>query len=41
MICNPPKPNYFFGDCSECPGPTDLENEGVFTDNAIENITFK
>jgi hypothetical protein len=33
----------FFHDCSECPGPTDLENtlEHVFTDNAIENIAFK
>jgi hypothetical protein len=43
MICNPSQTNYFFRDCSECPGPTDLENtlENVFTDNAIENITFK
>jgi predicted metal-binding protein len=42
MICNPPQTNCFFHDCSECPGPTDLENtlEDVFTDNAIENITF-
>jgi hypothetical protein len=33
----------FFLDCSECPGPTNLENtlEDVFSDNAIENITFK
>jgi predicted metal-binding protein len=32
-----------FHDCGECPGPTDLENtlEDVFSDNAIENITFK
>jgi hypothetical protein len=43
MICNPPQTNCFFCDCSECPGPTDLKNtlENVFTDNAIENITFK
>jgi hypothetical protein len=33
----------FFHDCSECPGPTDLENtlEDVLTDNAIESIAFK
>jgi hypothetical protein len=32
----------FFRGCSECPEPTDLENAlDVFTDNAIENITFK
>jgi hypothetical protein len=33
----------FFRDCSESPEPTDLENtlEDVFTDNAIEKITFK
>jgi hypothetical protein len=39
MICNPPQTNYFFPDCSECPGHTDLENtlEDVFTDNSIEN----
>jgi hypothetical protein len=32
-----------FHDLSEYPEPTDLENtlEDVFTDNAIENITFK
>jgi hypothetical protein len=43
MICNPPQTNCFFHDCSLYPGPTDLENtlEDVFTDNAIENITFK
>jgi hypothetical protein len=43
MICNPPQTNCFFRDCSECSGPTDLENtlEDVFTDNAIGNITFK
>jgi hypothetical protein len=43
MICNPPQTNCFFHECSECPGPVDLENtlENVFTDNAIENITFK
>jgi hypothetical protein len=43
MICNPPHINYFFRDCSECPGPIDIENtlEDVFTDNAIENTTFK
>jgi hypothetical protein len=43
MICNPPRTNCFFRDCSKCPGPTNLENtlEDVFTDNAIENITFK
>jgi hypothetical protein len=43
MICNPPQTNYFFHDCSECPGPTNLDNtlEDVFTDNGIENITFK
>jgi hypothetical protein len=43
MICNPPQKNRFFCDCSECPGPTNLENtlEDVFSDNAIENITFK
>jgi hypothetical protein len=35
--------NCFFRDCSECPGPTDLENtlEDILTDNATENITFK
>jgi hypothetical protein len=35
--------HLFFRDCSECPGPTDFENtlEDIFTDNAIENITFK
>jgi predicted metal-binding protein len=34
---------FFSCDCGECPGPPDLENtlEDVFTDNAIENITFK
>jgi hypothetical protein len=43
MICNPPQKNCSFRDCSERPGPTDLENtlEDVFTDNAIENIAFK
>jgi hypothetical protein len=43
IICNPPQINCFFYDCSEYPGPTNLENklEDVFTDNAIENITFK
>jgi hypothetical protein len=43
MICNPFQTNCFFHDCSECPGPTDLENtlEDVFTDNAIENIAVK
>jgi hypothetical protein len=43
MICNPPETNCFFRDCSECPGPTNLKKilEDVFTDNAIENITFK
>jgi hypothetical protein len=43
MICNPSQTNCFFCDCSECPGPTNLENtlKDVFTDNAIENITFK
>jgi hypothetical protein len=43
MICNPPQTNWFFCVCSECPGSTNLENtlEDVFTDNAIENITFK
>jgi hypothetical protein len=43
MNCNPPQTNCFFRDCSEFPGPTDLENtlEDVFTDNAIENIAFK
>jgi hypothetical protein len=43
MICNPPQSNCFFCDCSECPAHTDVENtlEGVFTDDAIENITFK
>jgi hypothetical protein len=32
-----------FYDYSECPEPTDLRNalENVFTDNAVENITFK
>jgi hypothetical protein len=35
--------NCFIHDWSVCPGPTYLENilENVFTDNAIENITFK
>jgi hypothetical protein len=35
--------HLFPRDCSESPEPTDLENtlEDVFTDNAIENITFK
>jgi predicted metal-binding protein len=34
--------HLFFCDCSECPGPTALENtlEDVFTHNTIENITF-
>jgi hypothetical protein len=34
---------FLFRNCGECPGPTDLENtlENVFTDNAIENITFE
>jgi hypothetical protein len=43
MICNPPETNCIFHDCSECPGPTDLENtlEDVFIDHATENITFK
>jgi hypothetical protein len=43
VICNPPQTNYFFRECSECPGPTNLENklEDVFTNNAIENTTFK
>jgi hypothetical protein len=43
MICNPPQTNCFFHECSECPGPTNLENtlEDVFTDIATENITFK
>jgi hypothetical protein len=43
MITNPPQTNCFLPGCSECPGPTDLENtlKDVFTDNAIENITFK
>jgi hypothetical protein len=43
IICNPPQTNCSFCDSSECPGPTDLENtlQDVFTDNAIENITFK
>jgi hypothetical protein len=43
MICNPPQTKCYFCDCNECPGPTDLENtlEDVFTDNAIESITFK
>jgi hypothetical protein len=43
MICNPLQTNCFFHDCSECPGPTDLENtlEVVFADYAIENITIK
>jgi hypothetical protein len=43
VICNPPHTNCFSHDCSECPGPADLENtlEDVFTDNAIENIAFK
>jgi hypothetical protein len=43
MISNPPQTNCFFCDCSECPGPTNLDNtlEDVFTDNAIENSTFK
>jgi hypothetical protein len=42
MICNPPQTSCFFCDCSECPGPTNLENTlDVFTDNAIENISFK
>jgi hypothetical protein len=43
MNFNPPHTNCFFRDCSECSGPTDLENtlEHVFTDNAIENIAFK
>jgi hypothetical protein len=33
----------FFHDCSEYSGPNDLENilEDIFTNNAIENITFK
>jgi hypothetical protein len=37
------KHHLFSRNCSECPEPTDLENtlEDVFTDNAIENITFK
>jgi hypothetical protein len=43
MICSPPRTNYYFRDCSEGPGPTDLENtlENVFIDNAIENITLQ
>jgi hypothetical protein len=46
IICNPPNTNCFFCDCSVCLGPTDLENtvedvQDVFTNNAIENITFK
>jgi hypothetical protein len=43
MICIPPQTNCFFRDCSECPGPTSLENtlEDVFTENGNENITFK
>jgi hypothetical protein len=43
MICNPSQTNYSFRDCSECPGPTDLENtlEDVFTSDEIENIAFK
>jgi hypothetical protein len=42
-ICNPPQTNCLFHDCSECPGPTNLGNtlEDVFTNNTIENITFK
>jgi hypothetical protein len=37
VICNPPQTNCFLHDCSECQGPTDLENilEDVLTDNAI------
>jgi hypothetical protein len=43
MICNPSQTNCFFHDCSECTGPTDLENtvKAIFTDEAIRNITFK
>jgi hypothetical protein len=42
MICNPPQTNCVFCDCSECPGPTDLENTlDVFSDNAVVNVTFK
>jgi hypothetical protein len=43
MICNSSRTNCFSHDCSEFLGPTNLENtlEDVFTDNAIENVTFK
>jgi hypothetical protein len=34
---------FYFCDYGECPERTDLENalEDVFTDNAIESITFE
>jgi hypothetical protein len=43
MIFNPSQTYCFFCECCKYPGPTNLENtsEGVFTDNAMENITFK
>jgi hypothetical protein len=43
MIFNPSQTHCFFCECCKYPGPTNLENtsEGVFSDNAMENITFK
>jgi hypothetical protein len=37
VICSPPQ-TIFFCDCSECPGPTNLQNtlEDVFIHNVIQ-----
>jgi len=43
IICNPPLPNCFFGNCNFCPGEQNLKDflRGKFEEQLIEEITYK
>ena len=43
MICNPPLPRCYLGECDCCPGVSKLNDQivEVFDENLIDSITFK
>ena len=43
IICNPPLPTCYLGECSSCPGITKFKNDltTLLDENLIDDITFK
>ena len=43
IMCNPPQPICYFGDCNSCPGITKLNAYllKVLDENMIDNVVFK